>query len=79
MEPPSFPNLHTLLLFVNWRKLLSFPCGFFSFMPIITVLDFSNHYYDIDDDDCLCCSMWLILSERHMKKRGIFRISIPKG
>ena len=48
MEPPSFPNLQTLLVFVNWTIPLSFPSGFFSYMPIITVLDLGNHDNLID-------------------------------
>ncbi|CBI21696.3 unnamed protein product, partial [Vitis vinifera] len=48
MEPPSFSNLQTLLVFVNWTLPLSFPSGFFSYMPIITVLDFSDHDNLID-------------------------------
>ena len=39
MEPPSFPNLQTLLVSNAWSK--SFPRGFFTYMPIITVLDLS--------------------------------------
>ncbi|KAJ9672980.1 hypothetical protein PVL29_026306 [Vitis rotundifolia] len=39
MEPPSFPNLQTLLVSKEWSK--SFPRGFFTCMPILTVLDLS--------------------------------------
>ena len=42
MEAPSFPNLQTLLLVVNPRRPLSFPSGFFTYMPLITVLDFAS-------------------------------------
>ena len=42
MERPSFPNLHTLLLVANRRRPLSFPSGFFTYMPFITVLDFAS-------------------------------------
>ncbi|XP_034679358.1 probable disease resistance protein At5g63020 [Vitis riparia] len=46
MEPPSFPNLQTLLVSNLWKK--SFPRGFFTYMPIITVLDLSFHRQMID-------------------------------
>nr|ASZ00276.1 CC-NBS [Vitis quinquangularis] len=46
MEPPSFPNLQTLLVSSAWSK--SFPRGFFTCMPIITVLDLSYHRKLID-------------------------------
>ena len=38
--PPSFPNLLTLI--VRNGGLETFPSGFFHFMPVIKVLDFSN-------------------------------------
>ncbi|RVW24658.1 Disease resistance protein RPS5 [Vitis vinifera] len=41
-EPPSFPNIETFS--ASGKCIKSFPSGFFTYMPIIRVLDLSNNY-----------------------------------